>query len=590
MLNFLLVLIMASIAMCMTFAEDVESALRNLFRRIYDWVRGDTGGKPINPTDTFLAVLLSIGLYCVARGNYDLIVDAISYILPLSDPSHAALGILTLAMMNGILLHSISEKGQYVAMALSVIIVVLMSGIAYSKMEQYLIVNEMEGNQPTIAAIQFGVFTILEIFCAYGLVSLGGKAIGYLWLLLLSPVWLLYIIAWLSLNAKKSPMKLREWLSVNRMVKTQIFLKEASGRRKEAEETQINEPEKTEKEITERTNETIRRISKGHLSTVRGVNATTSFWLRLYGFFVGMIRGASGANSLYNSLLSLIHSTFNRTLSKIHDKIGGNGSVRFRSNGDEEMEPDHSPILRSIVFLMLFSFTSSAIAEERLLLGMLDVTESYPYQEQSITHFSDHVLSSLGPNDKAIVFSLGNKVELANFSLHFPKYAGETIQNSWRNVFEWQKDKKQFSRMWEEADEIKAKGVRFLKETVKEQDGGGTYVHQMLSYASTIFRNSNGSKKVMVIYSDLLTEDGKQKTRMPPDIKYPFDGVEVYFLYTVFSNFEEYQELEMGWSSFFKECSAKSFTMLDPASSSLAVDIIPKNSISRDFPRFGSGE
>jgi len=172
----------------MVFSEDIKHALEWLFSQISRWINSKQE-EPPEPTDTVKALFILTGLFFVVRGNFDLMNYALRFILPMEDPSHIALSIICLGAIIGLGLHVEKPAIRVVAIVLAVCIVAMFSFIAYSQMHQTLIEigDPNNSTRPDImAAGQFGLIVMMEIFCFFLFFTFAQKSIAYTVFLLLT--------------------------------------------------------------------------------------------------------------------------------------------------------------------------------------------------------------------------------------------------------------------------------------------------------------------------------------------------------------------------------------------------------------------
>jgi len=290
MLTYIIV-IAALLLPCILFAEDVKDIIRKIWDGTIKWVRNGKEEYP-DPGETVKAVLVLVGLGFVVYGNFSLINHALHFILPIENPSHIAWSIVCLGALMGLGLHSPKPELKWSAVILSIAVIVLLSFISYAQMHETIM---MEGDEQTtlkeeeltsrpdiIAAGQFGLIIMMEIYCFYLLFDLAGKSIGYLALPIMTPLWMMGIAAWLSCIAKQSPRKLAEWIAALRARKGKLYLEQISLRQKLADDA----PLETQREFIKRSEDINRKTFINHFKTINIIHHFTSAWLRFYSFYL----------------------------------------------------------------------------------------------------------------------------------------------------------------------------------------------------------------------------------------------------------------------------------------------------------------
>jgi hypothetical protein len=562
---------------CFFFAEDIKDAIVRIFSKTWNWVKGD---EPANPTDIIISLLLLAGLGFVIRGNYSFINYSLGYVLPIENPEHITRSMVVLAVLMGILLHKAERYWKILPALFSLAVVALFGYLGYSQVYEDLSLNEgpIDPTPAFSAGLQFSLMSMMEVAVCWGVFSTAKNSIAFLWLLLLSPLWLIYLLAWLATLAKKAPQKLMSWKAAYWQHKTRQYLENAPLRQELVVEKLLDEPRETEKQRVEDYNAMMRRIGKGHFDTISSTHKSTFSWLQFYGWFYSLSKSLEGAKTIYHKILNNIHHSFDEVLER--------SRMRFCSNGKSKDRTVEKEI--TLIALILTLLLSQSVYADRFTLLYLDITSSYPYTTEAGQHISKHIIPNMAPGDKAAFFKMGNFAEQASQQLHFPTIAPEVFQKElWPNFFAYKSDKVNFDKVWTTTERLQQQAQKWLLDEVAMQDGGCTQFYDMLSYASIQLGELGGGDKYFLVFSDLLNEaKGQDKSKLPPSTCYDFSDCHVAFLFVPYENYDEWLELNDAWQSYFQQAKASSFKMLNVSSSTMATDVLPKNPIPRQFPRF----
>jgi hypothetical protein len=576
--------LIAAGVLCIVFSKECKEGIDAIFKAAYQWVSRE---KP-DPTKTFLAVVLAVGIFFVMRGNYELLLNNLRFVLPFKDTSHIVLAMLVLTGMIGIALHALQGMPKIIAFALTLAAGGMFAWVGYLQTEQTLAMNGMQGNQAVVAALQFGLLILMEVLAFYAFLFLGKAALGYIWLVFLLPLIPFYLIAHLSEAAKSFPLRRIEWKAEQFVKKSILFLKHAKMRAKVAREVEKDEPRKTRQEVMMRYYETIRKSVQIHIDAVRSAHWVHTFWLNFWMFWVNMFKGRGQARQVSDKISKSMLDSFDDIIKKVREKISETGDFdgserknNGKYNGTTKKKKRTIKEIGTItkaLFIAIFISATAVVAEERFLIAFIDVTGSYPFTHDACRHAANAIIPHIGPGDAGAFFKLGNFSHHASFAFNVPAVDSAVVHRPRQTVFEWNADNKTIKLAWQKSDSLMHKAEAWLKEGVKLQEQGDTFFHQMLSYASVQFQNAKGKQCYLLVYSDLLNEDGKgAKTQAPPEIVYPFSGVTVRFLMVPFENYEEWSQLTQSWAGWFSKAQAASFQMLDIASSEMGMDIFPEN-------------
>ena len=220
---------------------------------------------------------------------------------------------------------------------------------------------------------------------------------------------------------------------------------------------------------------------------------------------------------------------------------------------------------------------------DRLVVVAMDVTESFTNLLEACNHAVEKLLPNLGPNDFLTVYALGNRTEKPALQLRFPPLAPEAAKREWGSLVSFKRTRKAFHAAWAKSDSLGQVAQAWFREVVPQR-GGHTDLWGQLSYLSIQFRAFKG-EKALVIYSDLVQDTPRERSRMPPPNALNLTGLDVSFVCVPFESMEVWEKQESQWRKFFEKCGVQSFQMLDLATSAL-IDGVAPNAICRDFPRF----
>ncbi len=233
-----------------------------------------------------------------------------------------------------------------------------------------------------------------------------------------------------------------------------------------------------------------------------------------------------------------------------------------------------------VLSIALFTFSPVFAEEGRLIVAVRDVTESFLYLKESNGLVVTQIIPRLNFNDSMVFIRLGSNAELT-YHYDFPAYIRDT---TYSNFIDYKRKKFVLEKAKQEVEKSRGQLLSWFKEEMSRapQKGGTTRVHQSLEILTSLFKTSEKREKFLFIFSDLLHEDGKLKTNLPPKQLIPFNGVHVICVFTQWKSYSEFEGLQKAWGGFFS--SATSFRMYDPASSMLVKDILP--TIIYDLPKF----